>query len=153
MILLVLPWPAVEQGKAFFPESGRFGRRQAPADSIATSASPSRLSPPRTLPSSREHNPSLNFGRRPPQPQTHYPPECLLRREARRRRLRSRRRPWRVPTDSSRPPEHTHVLRSPRDAPVCRQILAGAPPLFGRRGTTRAWPVKPDQWARRAHRQ
>ena len=76
VILLVLPWPAVEQGKAFFLESDWFDRRQAPADSIATSASPSPLSPPRTLPSSREHNPSLNFGRRPPQPKNHFVPEA-----------------------------------------------------------------------------
>ena len=31
MILLEIPRPAVEEGKAFFPESGRFGRHQAPA--------------------------------------------------------------------------------------------------------------------------
>ena len=63
-------------GKAFFPESGRFGRRQVPADSVATSASPSPFSPPRALPPSREYNPTLDFGQRPPQPQTHYPPEA-----------------------------------------------------------------------------
>ena len=67
---------AKRPGEAFFPESGWFGRRQAPAESIATSASPSRLSPPRTLPSSRKHNPSLNFGRRPPQPKHHFVPEA-----------------------------------------------------------------------------
>ena len=64
-------------GKAFFPESGRFGRRQVPADSVATSASPSPFSPPRALPPSREYNPTLDFGQRPPQPQTHYPPETI----------------------------------------------------------------------------
>ena len=76
MILLELPWPAFEEGKAFFPESGQFGRRQAPVDSVATRASSSPISPPRTLPSSREHNPSLNFGWRPPQPKNHFVPEA-----------------------------------------------------------------------------
>ena len=76
VILLELPWPAFEEGKAFFPESGQFGRRQAPVDSVATRASPSPISPPRTLPPSRVGNPSINFGRRPPQPKDHFVPEA-----------------------------------------------------------------------------
>ena len=85
VILLELPWPTFEEGKAFFPESGQFGRRQAPVDSVTTRASPSPISPPRTPPPSRECNPSINFGRRPPQPKNHFVTEAPLRRGARRR--------------------------------------------------------------------
>ena len=87
-------------GKAFFPESGRFGRRQVPADSVATSASPSPFTPPRTLPPSSEHNPTLNFGRRPPQPQTHFVPEASSAAE--------------LVADDSLRPHHSHDHREDR---------------------------------------
>ena len=140
VILLELPWPAFEEGKVFFPKSGQFGRRQAPVDSVTTRASPSPISPPRTLPPSRECNPSINFGRRPPQPKNHFVTEASLRRGARRRRLPP-------PSATPRPPEgpprsggSIPALRCPRKDAIRRRQSPDATPLLGqRRGGSGDW--------------
>ena len=66
------PQAVVWPGEVLFPNSGRFGRRQAPVKFVAASHSFAQPAPPVVSPSPCRAAQLPNFGRRPPEHKNHF---------------------------------------------------------------------------------